>query len=129
MATKVKRVDMSSLPFGRSVSWTSASDFANTDVLDIQNSLLKASTYLLVEVAAASSCTFRVNSVSTRYPLHEESAAHGVSAPDLQNGATCTDPNALTYSLGAGEVLELTDLPVANLEFTALVGTVVVTAR
>jgi len=130
MTLRTKKVDMSSLPFGRSVTWSSGTgDFVNTDILDIQGSLMKGSSYLTVQVSAASSCAFRVNARTIRYPLYENALIHGINAPDLQNGVEVIDENALAYTLTAGEVLELTDLPVANLQFTALAGTVVVTAR
>ena len=128
MATIIKRIDASARVFGRSVTFVSATDFVLNDVVDIESSLGGPAVSVTVETAAASTCTFRQNSLRRRYPLLATAKSLGFPAPDLQTEAEVLSADAPEYSMTAGQILNL-DLPAANLEFTALAGTVTVTVR
>ncbi len=124
-----KGVDRSARVYGRNVLFTSGTDFVATDVVDIESSLGGAGVTVVVETAAASTCTFKLNSLNRRYPLLPAALLLGFPAPDLQTEKTWLNPDAAEYTMIAGQVLEITDIPVANLEFTALTGTITVSAR
>lgn len=129
MSVIVKRIDPAAQVYGREVSFVSAVDFVQDDVIDINASFGGAAVNITVETAAASTCTFRVNSMNKRYPLLSTAKSLGYPAPDLQNETIWMNANAPTYSLTAGQVITLDDFPVSNLEFTAVVGTITVKAR
>jgi len=130
MTVRVRKADMAVNAYDLSVTWdSSAADFVNEDVLDIQASLMKPAGNTTVVVSGSSSCTVRINSMSKRYPLLATAKSLGYPAPDLQTEKVYLNPNALEYSVAAGQTLEIDDMPVSNIEFTALAGTVVVTAR
>lgn len=130
MTVKVKRIDMSSLPFSRTVQWNSGlGEFTAGDVINIGDSILKGSTNCTVAVAALSSCTVYINAWYKRYPPYKELLSDGINAPDLQQGKEVINLETVSYTLAAGQTLEVDDMPVTSLYFSALVGTVVVTAR
>jgi hypothetical protein len=128
MAVKTKGVDKSARLYGRGVVFDSgAGDFVLNDVIDINASIGGPGKNVVVEAAAASSCTFRINSMNKQYPLYEPARKLGYPAPDLQNETIWMNSEAISYSLTAGQRMVLDDAPTSNLEFTALVGTVTVT--
>jgi hypothetical protein len=122
-----KRVNHDARLYGRGVSFISPTDFGSGDTIDIEKSI-SGSGRVVVETAAASTCSFRINSMYTRYPLYEPAKKLNYPAPDLQNGAVVYNTDLPTTDMGAGEILEI-DLPVANLTFAALTGTVTVTIK
>lgn len=129
MTTRIKHVDPSANTFGASVTWSSGTaEFANTDVLDIGTSLRGAASHTTIDVAAGASCTVKINSLNKRHPLMDDARVLSLPIRNLADEQVWLDPNALTYTLAAGETLEITDIAVTSLEFTALTGTVVVTA-
>ena len=125
MAIITKGSDPSARVYGRSVTFTSGVDFNVNDVIDIENSVGHGTARVSVEAGAGGSCTFRINSLNRRYPPLEMAKRLGFYAPDLQNEGTWLNSSAPEVSLTAGEFLEL-DIPVANVEFTAVVDTITV---
>ena len=128
MAVIIKRVDSSARPYGRSSVFVSGTDFNVNDVLDLESSIGGSPVSVTIETAAASSCTYRLNSMNKRYPPLAAAKRLNFYAPDLQNEGIWMNPNAPEFSLSAGETAEV-ELPVANIEFTAVSGTITVTAR
>jgi len=121
MATRSKSVDPSSPTTSRQVSFSTASgEFTNGDVLDIYASLHRHGVRLEVSCGAGDTVTFRVNSIQKRYPLYSEALVHDIPAPDLQKEATWTNTLAPTYTVEAGTTFILDDLPIQNIEITAL---------
>jgi hypothetical protein len=129
MAVVTKGVDKSARLYGRGVVFASGTDFGAGDCIDINASIGGPGHNTVVTVAPASSCTFRVNSMNKRYPLHAGAKALGYPAPDLQTETVWYNPESVEYSLTAGQTMTFDDEPISNLEFTAVAGTVTVTAR
>lgn len=128
MAVKTKASDPSAQTTGRSVSWdSSAADYVNEDVLDVWSSLQKSAT-VTIACSAASSCTVRINSLNRRYPIHPDGKFLNLPIRDLTQEAIWMNTSAPSFSFTAGETHTF-DFPVNSVEFTALAGTVVVTAR
>ena len=129
MAVITKGVNKSARLYGRGVVFTSGVDFNVNDVVDVENSVGGGNGCVTVTAGAGAACTFRVNALNRRYPLLPAAKSLGFPAPDLQNGVEWLNPNAPEYSLTAGQSLEFSDLPVANLEFTAITDTITVSVR
>jgi hypothetical protein len=128
MAVVTKGVDNSAPPYHRGVVFTSTTDFGATDTIDINGSIGGPAVQLVFETSAGSSCTFKLNSMFVRYPLLTTAKSLGYPAPDLQNGLTRWNSEAISTTLGPGEVWS-PSIPVSNIEFTAFSGTVTVSVR
>ncbi len=122
-----KRVNHDASTYGRGVSFVSPTDFVSGDTIDINKSISGAGR-VVIETAAASTCSFRINSMRTRYPLYGPAQKLNYPAPDLQNGAVVYNTDLPSTVMTAGQILTL-DVPVGNLTFSALVGTVTVTIK
>ncbi len=130
MTVRIIKIDPSTPENGRAVSWdSSAADFVVDDVLDIQSSLGRHAGYTSIDVAAGAAITVRINSMGRRYPILPHAKRYGFSAPDLENEVIFYNENAITYTLAAGEFLEIEDIGVGSIQVTALTGTVVIIAR
>jgi len=105
---------------------SSLSEFATNDVLDLASSLGGPAAFVQVEVLAASSCSFKINSMSRRFPLNEDAKRYGIVAYDFANEAICLNPDIPAQDMTAGEIINITDRAISNIEFTAVVGTVIV---
>jgi len=128
MAVKIRYTDPSVDAGERVTSWDSgASDFAQDDVLDIGVSLQGSASRVRIEVAAASTCTFKINTLQRRYPLLTNAKNLCIPAPDLQNEAIWYKSNAEEVNLIAGQEWESSEI-ITSLQFDELTGTVVVTA-
>lgn len=128
MTVVSKPVDSSARVFGRSAVFVSGVDFNNNDILDLESSFGGAPAQVTVATGAGASCTFRINSLNRRYPPLAAALRLGFYAPDLQEEEEWTSADAPSYTLAADSELDL-DLPIANIEFTAITNTITVTAR
>ncbi len=124
MTTISKKADSSAMVYGRTLSWSSATEFATNDIIDVAASIGGAGT-VTIETSGGASCTFRINALNTRYPSLSHGKRYGFSAPDLSAPSTWINTDAPTITMGPGEVLEI-NVPVANLQFTSVVDTVTV---
>jgi hypothetical protein len=128
MAVKVKHSDPSAQQDGRSITWdSSAGDFVNGDVLDIYSSLSRPA-QVTIEVAAAGSCTVRINSLNRRYPIHPDGKLLKLPFKDLTVETVWLNATAPEFSFNSGETHTF-DVSVNSVEFTALSGNAVVIAR
>lgn len=129
MAIITKGVNKSARIYGRGVVFASGVDFTVNDVVDVENSVGGGNGCVTVEAGAGAACTFKVNALNRRYPLLPAAKSLGFPVPDLQSETIWLNPNAPEYSLTAGQSIEFDDIPVANLEFTAITDTVTVKVR
>jgi len=115
MATLTKRIDPSFPGFSREVRWDNTEITAG-DILNVNGSLGRDGQYLEVRVGVGGTITYRVNSVTTRYPPLEAAVAIGYPGKDLSKGAVVKNTSSPTFVVGASEVEKVVDFPINNVE-------------
>ena len=131
MATITKRVNRGVKPLKRYQSWDSSTDrdddgnaISEGDIFEIEDSLGRSASTIVIKTTASGSCSFRINPVITVYPRREggefgyttssyDLVASGREFNDTSMGPIVVEANE-SFSLAKGE-MEISHLEVVTM--------------
>jgi len=121
MANITKTQDPSIPDGDRAVVFDSTTpDFVVNDVLLVQTSLGRSAARTEIACDADATITVRINAQQTRYPIHAGARLLNWHARDMSAGVDFINADAATVTVANGETLIIDDVPIANLQVTAL---------